>query len=116
MATKTALKQIRGDTRRYKFQRLNADGTPITIRPDKIYFTVKKSYSDNVVMLQKTIDDMTIDDDGTYHFTVEPDDTNNLQYMTYVFDIEVITDGVKTTIAKGGFTIQEEVTWAEDEV
>lgn len=110
------IRQIRGDTRNYRFQRLNADGTPITTRPDKIYFTVKKKDTDKDVVFQKTIDDMTIDDDGTYHFTVEPTDTNGLKYMTYVFDIEVITDGVKTTIAKGGFTVESEVTFVENEV
>ena len=110
------MKQIRGDTKRYYFQRLNADGDPITERPDKLYFTVKKKTTDKVVLIQKTLDDMQVDDDGTYHFTIEPEDTDELKYMNYVFDIEVITDGVKTTIAKGGFTIEDEVTFAEDEV
>lgn len=110
------MKQIRGDTRKYYFQRLNADGTPITMRPDRLYFTVKKKTTDKVVLIQKTLDDMEIDDDGTYHFTILPEDTDNLKYMNYVYDIEVITDGVKTTIAKGGFIIEDEVTFAEDEV
>lgn len=110
------MKMIRGDTRGFNFQRVNADGEPITTRPDKLYFTVKKSPQDKVVIFQKTIDNMTFDEDGTWHFVIEPEDTNGLKYMTYVYDIEVITDGVKTTIAKGGLTIEEEVTWAEDEV
>lgn len=111
------MQQIRGDTRRYFFQRLDKDGEPITILPDKIYFTVKKSYTDKNPVFQKTIEDFEIEPEtGMYHFTVEPDDTNELKYATYVYDIEVITDDVKTTIAKGGFTIEPEVTFAENEV
>lgn len=111
----TTISQIRGDTRRYKFERINADGSIILTPPDKLYFTVKKTYISKEMLIQKKLEDFVIDADGTYHFTILPDDTNNLKYGTYVFDIEVITDGVKTTIAKGDFTIEPEVTFADDE-
>lgn len=110
------MQQIRGDTKQYYFQRKRADGTVITDAPDSLYFTVKKNYIDKEPVLQKTLNDMTLDDDGTYHFTIEPEDTDNLQYKDYVFDIQVTADGVKTTIAKGSFVIEEEVTFAENEV
>lgn len=113
---KNSLKMTRGDTRKFYFQRLNTDGSVIMIRPDKIYFTVKKGFADSDVILQKTIEDFEIDEEGVYHFTITPDDTNGMSFMTYVYDIEVITDGVKTTISKGEFTLEGEVTWAEDEV
>lgn len=111
------MRQTRGDTVKYHFQRIDKDGNPITIMPDKIYFTVKKCFSDKNVIFQKTIDDMQIDvEEGLYHFTVEPEDTNDLKYGTYVYDIEVITDAVKTTISKGEFILEPEVTFAENEV
>lgn len=110
------MKQIRGDTKKYKFQRKRADGTVITDRPDSLYFTVKKSYNDSLPVLQKTLNDMTLDQDGTYHFTIEPEDTDGLKYKTYVYDIQVSQNGIKTTIAKGNFIIKEEVTFARNEV
>lgn len=110
------MKQIRGDTKKYKFQRKKADGTVITDRPDSLYFTVKNSYNDPLPVIQKTLNDMTLDQDGTYHFTIEPEDTDNLKYKTYVYDIQVTAGGIKTTIAKGNFVIKEEVTFARNEV
>lgn len=46
---------VRGDTGAFKFQRLNAGGEPITSTPDAMFFTVKKSYSFNAYVLQKSM-------------------------------------------------------------
>lgn len=104
----------RGDTGLYKFQRLDSDGDVITTTPDAIYFTVKESYTSSTVAIQKTIDDMTMDDDGTWHFTIDPDDTNDLEYGAYVYDLEVTADEYVCTIAKGTLRILAEATWADD--
>lgn len=107
---------IRGDTAKYKFQRVNSEGV-ITTRPSSLYFTVKETANMESVVFQKTIDDMTQDEDGTWHFTIEPEDTNGKQYGDYVFDIEVIeAESVKTTVAYGVFKIKPEVTWVQNEV
>lgn len=108
------LSQIRGDTIKYKFQRINDEGV-ITTRPDELFFTVKEVTTREQVVFQKRLEDMTLDEDGTYHFVVEPADTNGLQYGDYVFDIEVIDSGVKSTVAFGVYTILPEVTWVENE-
>lgn len=113
---KNTLRQTRGDTRRYKFQRKDINGKLITILPDKIYFTVKKDWTRQAAVLQKTIADFTIDEDFVYRFTIYPDETESLKYGEYVFDVEVIQDSVKTTIAKGKFILTEEATFAENEV
>ena len=106
----------RGDTGAYKFQRHNADGEVIMEKADEIYFTVKTNgYNDNV-LIQKTIDDMEFDEDGYYHFIIQSSDTDNLDYGTYMYDIEVIQNGMKTTVAKNYFILEEEITWASDEV
>lgn len=106
---------IRGDTAKYKFQRKDANGNVITTKADNIYFTLKvNGYSDEV-LLQKTIDDMEFDDEYYYHFTIEPSDTDDFSFGTYQYDIEVIQDGVKTTIARGELQLEEEITWATDE-
>lgn len=106
---------IRGDTAKFKFQRHDANGDVITTKADDIYFTVKENgYSDDV-LLQKTIEDMEFDDNYYYHFTIEPSDTDDFEYGTYRYDIEVIHEGVKTTTV-GELVIEEEITFAKDEV
>lgn len=105
---------IRGDTGKYKFRRRNADGNIIGTKADAIYFTIKKdAYTDDFV-LQKTLEDMEFDEDYYYHFTIAPEDTDDLDYGTYRYDIEVVQDGNKTTTV-GEFVLKEEVTFASNE-
>lgn len=110
------IKQTRGDTRQYNFKRLNSDGEAITTIPDALYFTVKTSYDVQTPVFQKTIDNMAMDEDGTWRFTIEASDTNNLPYGAYVYDVEVIENGAVTTISKGKFILEGESTWAVNEV
>lgn len=106
----------RGDTARFKFQRKDNDGSVITTRASELYFTVKSSPQNETPVLQKTIDDMTMDDDGTWHFTIYPFDTNGLDFTKkYYYDLEVIDNGVKTTISYGQFVLKPEVTWQINE-
>lgn len=110
------LSQTRGDSKAYQFQRTNkADGSVITREPDTIYLTVKKNYDTEDFLFQKTKADFTIDEDGTYHFEIKPEDTENLRYGKYVYDIQVTTDGKVTTLVKGAFGIEKESTWAVNE-
>lgn len=109
------LKMTRGDTTAWKFQRLDIDGNVITLIADEVYFTVKNSFNDKGYLFQKTLDDMTFDEDGTYHFRIEPEDTNNLKYGDLVYDLEVIQSDVKSTISKGKFVLTVESTWAVNE-
>jgi len=105
----------RGDTGKFKFQRLDAEGQPITTIADEVYFTVKKNTKTQDYLIQKKLEDMTFDEDGTYHFVIEPEDTNSLKYSDdYVYDIEVTQDGDVSTIALGTFSLQEEVTFASN--
>lgn len=106
---------IRGDTKKYKFQRKNSGGV-ITKKADEIYFTVKMNFINKDYIIQKKIDDMTFDENYYYSFTIEPQDTNNLLYGKYVYDLEVKDSGVVTTISKGIFEIKEEVTFSNNEV
>lgn len=104
----------RGDTGQYCFQRLDADGDAITTTPTALYFTCKKSYQSSSVAFQKTIDDMTMDDDGTWHFVIEPEDTEALDIGNYVYDIEVTESSYVQTIAKGTLKLLAEATWYTD--
>ena len=103
----------RGDTQRLKFQRLDADGHPITAVPDEMYFTVKTNYADKDYVFQKSLDDMTFEG-GYWHFVIEPSDTQELPVCTYVYDIEVTTDGNVFTISKGTRELLDEATWVEN--
>ena len=112
------MKIIRGDTGFYKFQRKNENGEPILLKADKMYFTVKQNYNTSKILFQKTIDDITFDSEGYYHLTINPSDTDNLDYGNYVYDIEVIQedDNYKKTISKGAFIVEKEVTFVGNEV
>ena len=108
---------IRGDTSPFSFQRIDKNNQVIMQKAEKLYFTIKEKYTSDDVLIQKTIDDMDFNDDnGTYKFTIEPSDTDNMKYGIYVFDLEVITDDYKQTIAKGSIKVSEEVTFVSDEV
>jgi hypothetical protein len=53
--------------------------------------------------------------DNYYHVTINPNDTNELQFGTYKYDIEIVTNNYKKTIAVGTLTLLEEVTFASNE-
>jgi len=106
---------VRGDTKALKFQR-KMDGEPILIKADKVYFTVKKNTRDKEALFQKTIADMSFDSEGVYHFIIEPEDTNNLSYGDYVYDLEVKIENYTRTIAKGTISVVDEVTFPINEV
>lgn len=106
---------IRGDTGVYKFQRHDADGKVIMEKADEIYFTVKTNGYSDEVLLQKTIEDMDFDQNGYYHFIIQSSDTDNLNFGTYQYDIEIIQNGMKTTVARDEFILEEEITWVIDE-
>ncbi len=111
----TTLSQTRGDTAGYTFKRVNAQGQTITTAPDKIYFTIKQSFNNEQALLQKTMDDMVMDNDGTWHFVIQAGETDTLAFGSYVYDIEVIDNDAVSTIAKGKFVLTEEATWKANE-
>lgn len=106
---------IRGDTAKYRFRRYGSDGNVIATKADNIFFTVKENGYKEEYILQKTLDDMEFDEDYYYHITINPGDTDNLDYGTYMYDVEVIQDGNKTTTV-GEFIIGEEITFASNEI
>ena len=110
---------IRGDTLKLKFKRIDKNGEVIKEKPDKLFFTVKSNYTVKSYLFQKSLSKNTIiydEEDNYYKLTITPEDTNKLDYDTYVWDIEVITDNVVKTIAKGTLKLEQEVTFAENEV
>ena len=110
---KNNIKFTRGDTYSITFQRKDANGNVIPVKSEKMWLTVKKNYKTETILIEKTLADGTIqyDEDGFYHVTFEPQDTRNLKYKKYVFDIEVENMGVVSTIYKGIIELTNEVTF-----
>lgn len=80
----------RGTSHKYKAQRKDVDGNPILTIADEIYFIIKKRWTDKTALITKDLSDMTFDEEGYYHFTIEPEDTENLDYGRYVWDFTAI--------------------------
>ncbi len=107
------MKFTRGDTYKFKFQRKDLNNEPILIKAQKLWFTVKRNYKTQDILIQKTLEnnDITFDKEGFYHITIEHDDTKNLKYKKYVCDIQVENDNLVTTIYKGTIQLDNEVTF-----
>lgn len=109
----------RGDTQGFKFQRKNINDEIITSIPTNVYFTVKDNVNNDNFIIQKTLDNGSITfskDDNYYHFIIEPNDTNNLNYGCYVYDIEIIQNDYVKTVKKGYLELTNEVTFQSNEV
>lgn len=104
----------------FKFQRKNDKGEVITTKPKKMWITFKinSNYKDSI--FQKTLDNGISfnEEDKYYRFQLEPEDTQNLNYGTYGFDIAIINEaGKKKTLKKDGkLEIVEHYTHKNNEV
>ena len=103
----------RGDTFKFKFQRIDGNGEVITTKADKVWFTVKDNYYTDKIIIQKTLEDnsITYDSEYFYHVTIDNQDTQNLSYKKYVCDIQVENSGIIKTIFKDDFILTEEATF-----
>lgn len=106
---------VRGDSKAYKFQRKDREGNILTDTPTTLFFTVKTSFKTQEYVLQKNLENMFITQDGYWHFVLNPEDTENLSYGKYCWDIQVVQDGFKTTISRGHLFLTDESTWKENE-
>lgn len=107
---------IRGDTEKLAFKRRDYNGEVIMEKAKEIFFTVKNNANTVDFLFQKTIDDMEFDTEtGKYTFLINPDDTNNLKYDTYKYDLEVKDTDYKKTISFGDFRVLDEITFVENE-
>lgn len=105
------LKFIRGDSCFLKFQILDVEESPVLkAELSSLFLTCRKLNNKNSeVIFQKDIDDFDYEDEY-YFVTIEPQDTQELPYDTYNFDIQAtFTDGEVQTL-KGEFTITDEDT------
>ena len=113
------LEFTRGDTQLLKLQLKDKNGERLQLATgDMLYFTVRKTPTDKKVWLQKKLGDgiTYTEEDNYYRFRLESDDTANMPYGTYGYDIQIKTsEGIVITIEIGSITLTEEYTWKEDE-
>jgi hypothetical protein len=107
----------RGTSLGLKAQRLDADNEPILTQAEEIYFIVKKRWTDKTALITKSLSDMTFDEEGFYHFKINPQDTENLPYGKYVWDFTAV-DSNNTYRAKpahGYFVVGNSAGWIINE-
>lgn len=107
----------RGTSVGYKAQRIGTDGQPILTKADAVYFVVKRSWADKTALITKTLADMTFDNEGYYHFKINPEDTENLPYGNYVWDFTPVygDDIYRAKPAHGKFIIGNSAGWIVNE-
>lgn len=105
------LKFIRGDSCPLKFQIMDTEEASV-VKEDltSLYFTCRKTNSKySEILFQKDIDSFEYENEY-YFINIEPEDTRELPYDTYNFDIEATFNDGEVQTLKGDFTIMEEDT------
>lgn len=105
---KTSITLTRGDTFKAQISITDKDGNPYEPQEgDSIRFAMKKSFSDpdTEVLIVKNVPT------DTMILTLDPDDTKNLPFGSYVYDIQLTTAAgeIDTFITKASLTLTEEV-------
>ncbi len=127
MVIRKDITMCKGDTEKYKLKILDQDGNIIILADgDMLYFTVKENFETKDVIFQKKLGDGITysEDDNCYHMELNPNDTENLQYKTYVFDVLLVKRAdskgsslpEKKTLIVGKLIIEYVVTFSENEV
>jgi hypothetical protein len=109
--TGTNISMVRGDTEALTVRLLDEEGAQVDFESgDTVYFTMREALGDTITILQKIITGFT---DGETVIQINPSDTDELFFKTYVYDIQwTRADGqVKTIVPASNFTILAEVTY-----
>ena len=110
------LEFIRGDTQFIKFKLKDGLGNPITLTGrENIYFTVKQDPNSSKVLIQKKYPIDIKYQEGYFIFTMDSEDTSDLAYGTYQYDIVFKAEDFVKTLGVGTITLIEEITHRRDE-
>lgn len=98
------IKMTRGDSESITVNGLNL------VSGDIIYLTVKDHVNTSDIAFQKIVTEFT---NGSAVIEILPQDTKNLKFKKYVYDIQLTKDGgvVTTIIKEHEFKIEGEVTY-----
>lgn len=108
---------VRGDTFPFKFKLSYKDGNVIQKENIEAMVLTCRKYNEEVypVLFQKSIDDFELKDEY-YHACFNPEDTENLDYGIYNFDIEItLKNGYRKSLVSS-FRITQEATIHKSEV
>lgn len=111
----------RGDTFVYGFHLVDAKKKPLNIKNGdaEIYFTTKKNENKSEVIFQKKYSTGGIkkDDehDGLYYLIIESNDTNELKYGSYGYDVTIKSGDFVSTQVIGSITLTKEFTHKSNE-
>jgi hypothetical protein len=116
------LEIVRGDSQTWEdtVHEIEND-VPEDITGAALTMTVKNKYTDDnsEALFQKTttgggivVDPNQVTNIGKYQFTVDPADTDSLDFGVYVYDIQMVLGGRLETISKGLFCVLSESTHA----
>lgn len=108
----------RGDTLAFKFKINYKNGESVKIEDiEDLVLTCRKfNFKESPILFDKSKDDFRFEKDY-YHCVFMPEDTRELEYGKYNFDIQVTLKGGFIKTLKSEFTITEEDTiYTEKEV
>lgn len=107
----TDLAMIRGDSESITLSLKDGEAVVPFVTGDTVYFTVKRSAIVDEIVLQKIVTEFN--EDGNCIIEIAPDDTKDLEFRSYVYDIQLNRfDGTVTTIVPcSKFTVLQEVTY-----
>lgn len=112
----------RGDIKLVRFLINDPGGETSQLDFTEVYFTVKKTAKDREYKFQKRLSAGGIVRlaAGDYQVKIEPDDTKEMSYGNYLFDIQLVyidSEGVKQLQETfvGDFVLTEEITYVENE-
>ena len=106
----------RGDTCPVSFDITDTEGNSLDLSSSEIYFTLKKSYATSNYILQKKKSTGGITINGkNVTLVLEHNDTAELSYGNYVYDIQIKSGDYVKTLCLGTITLKEESTWKANE-
>ena len=110
------LEFTRGDTQYIKFQLKDGNGEPLKLtNSENLYFTVKENQNSKKILIQKKFPTDIKYLDGYYIFEITSEDTSDLAYNTYQYDIELKSGNYVKTLGLGTITLTDEITFRRDE-
>lgn len=107
----------RGDSREYNVTFTDSNGGAINISLWKVYFTVKKNYSDSdsQAIIKKDVTAHNEPENGKTKVILLPADTDNLIPARYYYDIQIKRDAEDIlTVLQGKIRIKADVTRRRD--
>jgi predicted nucleotidyltransferase len=105
----------RGNTFEFVFELEDEQGLPIK-NVTEIYFTIKNNYKEEEFVLQKKLTTgEIIFKDGTVTISITQDDTSNLEFRKYDYDVAVKIEDFFRTILIGKMSLTKNVTHKSNE-